>query len=173
MSISIRETVERLVDDLLNDIRRNHEAAGQKVTGKTIGSLESSVTEDGDGALLVQVRGFSYMGVLDTGAQPARRKGTPAEREEMIRNLTEWCRMRGVPESGLTEEKYRQFAKYLKWRINKFGTKLYYDKERQNKVIAPAVERFEERLAEQLSIYYEWQIRNSFTARSQNGGFRR
>lgn len=171
--MNIRETVERLVADLLNDIRRNHEAAGQKVTGKTIGSLESSVTDEGDGGLLVQVRGFSYMGVLDTGAQPARRKGTPAEREEMIRNLTEWCRMRGVPDSGLSEEKYRQFAKYLKWRINKFGTKLYYDKERQNKVIAPAVERFEERLSEQLSVYYEWEILNAFHTRSQNGGFRR
>lgn len=115
--MSIKETVEQLVADLLDDIRRNHEAAGQKVTGKTISSLESSVLDEGEGSLRVQVSGFSYMGVLDTGAQPARRKGTDEEREEMIKNLTEWCRMRGVPESGLTEDKYRQFAKYLKWRI--------------------------------------------------------
>lgn len=170
--MSIKETVEQLVTDLLDDIRRNHEAAGQKVTGKTISSLESSVLDEGEGSLRVQVSGFSYMGVLDTGAQPARRKGTDEEREEMIKNLTEWCRMRGVPESGLTEDKYRQFAKYLKWRINKFGTRLYYEKDRQNKVIAPAVERFEERLAEQLSVYYEWEVMNAFHARSQNGGFR-
>lgn len=171
--MNIKDTVERLVDDLLDDIRRNHEAAGQKVTGKTIKSLEASVVEDGENDLVVQVRGFSYFGVLDTGAQPARRKGSEAEREDMIKNLTEWCRMRGIPDSGLTEEKYRQFAKFLKWRIHKFGTRLYYDKGRQNKVIAPAVERFEERLAEQLLVYYNWEITNAFHARSQNGGFRR
>ena len=100
--------------------------------------------------------------MLDKGSGPARRHGSDKERQQFVSSLADWCRARGFPETGLSQEQYIQAAKRLKWYIGKFGSKTYRDRSRQDKVITPAVEAFEARLRSRTSSLLETQIRNKF-----------
>ena len=159
------ERLENILADelqlLVADITQRHIAAGQKVTGRTIASLETEVHVAGE-AMVGYLSGASYFGVLDKGSGPFRKKGSDRERQQFINSLAEWCRSRGFPESGLTPEQYVTAAKRLKWYIGKYGSKLYRDKSRQDRVISPAVEAFQQRLNGRVSTLIETQIRNKF-----------
>lgn len=161
MKNSIENILADELDALTADITQRHIAAGQKVTGRTIASLETEVHSAGD-AVLGLLSGASYFGVLDKGSGPFRRRGSDKEREQFISSLAEWCRERGFPESGLTPEQYVTAAKRLKWYIGKYGSKLYRDKSRQDKVITPAVAAFEGRVRSRLSTLIASEIRNKF-----------
>ncbi len=149
------------LDLLVADITQRHIAAGQKVTGRTIASLETEVHDAGD-AVVGYLSGAPYFGVLDKGSGPFRKKGSDKERQQFISSLAEWCRARGFPESGLTPQQYVTAAKRLKWYIGKYGSKLHRDPSRQDKVITPAVEALQQRLRGRVSTLIETQIRNKF-----------
>lgn len=159
---NIRQDIGDLLDEFVAGIRRRHEALGQKATGKSIASLESRLFDNGGLDFTAQLLGFSYLGTFDKGSGPHRRRGTDEARAEFIRSLTEWCRVRGFPASGLTEEQYLRTAKWLKWRLGKFGSKRYRDKSMQDKVITPEIEIFESNLQKLLSVYFDAQFENKF-----------
>lgn len=159
---NIQEVVSNLISEMFADIRQNARAEGHHVTGKTVGSLEQRYRKE-DGADIFEVWGYPHIGALDTGSAPARKRVTDAEREEFIRNLTEWCRARGFPSGGLSPEQYRSAAKFLKWYIGKYGSRLYRTPSKQYRVIRPAVEEFERKLSTSLSAFYEAEITNKFS----------
>jgi len=146
---------------LITDITQRHIAAGQRVTGRTISTLESEVHAAGD-AVVGYLSGAPYFGVLDKGSGPFRKKGSDQERKQFIDSLAEWCRARGFPDTGLSPEQYIAAAKRLKWYIGKYGSKTYRDKSRQDKVITPAVAAFQTRVGARVSSLLETQIRNKF-----------
>lgn len=136
--ISIRERITDIVNDCISDIKRNSRAAGQVATGRTLKALQSEVTSFGD-AYTARIIGMSYTGALETGRGAARTAGSPAQQREFIRNLAEWCRIRGI-HTEFNDEQMWNFARYLKWRINKYGTQLYRRGGRKD-IISPAIER--------------------------------
>lgn len=161
---SIRDDIKGALDDCILDIRQRHVAAGQRASGRGMASLESRIEETADG-YTGQLWGLPYVGAWETGRGPARRAGTPQEQVEFVASLAEWCRIRGFPASSLTDEQYIRAARWLRWRINKFGTQLYRSGGRRD-IITPAVEALERRLEQALSVYYEAEIENNFF----NGG---
>lgn len=162
---SIRSEATRLFAEMVADIRNNSRAAGQVATGKTLASMEVRQGTTDNGGLRLELWARAYFGALDTGSRPARRKGSEAEREQFIRQLTEWCKLRGVPSAGLGDERYRSFAKFLKWHINKYGTALYRNPSKQYKVIKPATDRFEQRLTYALRAWFDKTVANEFYTR--------
>lgn len=146
------------------DIRTNAVREHKVNTGKTIASLEQRYRSDPEGHIF-EVWANKYFGALDTGSAPARRKGSDAERAAFLRELAAWCSAKGFPTVGLTPEQYERAAKWLKWYILKNGSYLHRHPAEQYRVIRPAVERFEERLVERLSIFYEAEITNTFTSK--------
>lgn len=164
MAGSIKEDVSQLITEMFADIKHNAQATEHYDTGKTVESLEQRYREDG-GVMTFEVWANKYFGTLDTGSAPARRRGSDAEREEFIRQLAGWCQRKGFPQAGMTPEQYTRAAKWLKWYIGKFGSYVYRHPAEQGKVIAPAVARFEGRLEQRLTAFYEAEITNTFTSR--------
>ncbi len=158
----IKAQIGGLLDEFVAGITRRHIALGQKVTGKTIASLERQLFDNGGLNFTAQLLGRPYFGVLDKGAGPAKRRGTDEERAEFIRSLTEWCRIRGFPSGGLTEAQYLRTAKWLKWRINKFGTRMHNNPSMQDKVITPEIAIFEDKLEKALNVWFDDEIDNRF-----------
>lgn len=165
------QSVEQILHDLLAecvaDIRRRFMASGKNVTGRTIASLESGTEQTGGGDITGRISGARYFGAMETGRGPYN--GGPSSQGEFLRNLTQWCAMRGVPSQGLTEEQYRRFAGYLRWRINKLGTRLYRQGGRKD-IFTPPVEDFQRRLGERVLLFYQREVQNLFTKGFQGFG---
>jgi hypothetical protein len=159
---SIHDIIDQCLDEFVDGIRRRHIAEGQKATGKSIASLEKQLFDNGGLNFTAQLFGLPHLGTFDKGAGPHRKRGTDEQRAEFIRSLTEWCRVRGFPSSGLTEEQYLRTANWLKWYIGKFGTRRHRDKALQDKVITPEIVAFEKRLNDRLMAYFDLQFDNKF-----------
>lgn len=149
---SIQEYLEEALNLTIADIKRRHVAAGQKVTGRTMNALEARVRAEGN-RYIGEIWGRPFTGALETGSAPARKRGTEEERQRFIKQLAEWCRMRGFPEGGLTDEQYERAAKWLKWYIGKYGSRLYRSGGRQD-IITPALQMLSNLMTERLSLYY-------------------
>ena len=146
--ISIREKISAIVNDCISDIKRNSRAAGQVATGRTLKTLESEVISYGD-AYTAIIWGAAYLGTLETGRGKARTAGTPEQQREFVRNLAEWCRVRGI-HTDFNETQMENFARYLKGRINTSGTQLYRKGGRKD-IITPAVEKMIARIDEEVA----------------------
>lgn len=147
----IRNIVDNLLREFIKDVEVNALMQGKYATGKTIRSMEVRSSAPSDDRVSSAVYAAPYIWTLDTGSRPARRRGTDAERQAFISNLTIWCRNHAMPQGGLSEVEYRRFAKFLKWYIGKHGSWLYRHPEAQNKVIAPALRILEDNLTEQVA----------------------
>ena len=138
------------------DVRKAISASGQSATGRTAQSLEARVKSE-NGVISGQLLGRPYAWALETGSRPARKKGTEAERQAFIRQLYEWCRARGLPDGAASEEQRLRFAKFLKWHINKYGTRLYRRGGRKD-VITPSLQRLEREVPPRVGSYYVSEI---------------
>lgn len=150
--MTIEETLRRSLEDCIADIRRRHEQAGQKATGRTSAALEARLRTEGT-RIIGEIWGMPYTGALETGSRPARRKGTPEERRQMVQSLMEWCRIRGLA-GGMNEKQTENLAKWLAWYIKRNGSALYRRGGRRD-IITPAVDMTTERLQDELGGYYE------------------
>ncbi len=150
--MTIEDEIRTILDDCVNDIKRRSTQAGQVATGKTLRALEVRLRAEGT-AVIGEIWGRPYTGALETGSRPARKRGTDAERAQMIRAMKEWCRVRGLT-NGMTDKQAENFARWLSWYIKKHGTKLYRQGGRRD-IITPALEATKEQLAERLGVYYE------------------
>lgn len=140
----------------VEEIKKAIIATGQNATGRTAKSLEAQVTTTPEGANGA-VMGRPYAWALETGTKPATRKGSPSARQQFIRDLYEWCKVRGLPDGAVTEEQRLRFAKFLKWYIGKYGSRLYRRGGRRD-VITPSVQRLERELPSRIGGYYVTQI---------------
>lgn len=159
---AIQERVSKLISELFADIKRNAIATGHYDTGKTVASLEQRYRSEGD-THIFEVWANKYFMTLDTGSGPARKKGSDAERAEFLQNLAAWCQRKNFPTGGLSAEQYMRVAKWLKWYIGKRGSYLYRHHGEQNKVVAPAIDRFESELTHALTALFEGEITRAFT----------
>lgn len=144
--------------EFIKNVQANAQMQGKQVTGRTVKSMEWRTT-----GTRGEVWAVPHIWTLDTGSAPARRRGTDAEREAFIQSLTEWCRAKSLPMGGLTQEKYRAFAKFLKWYIQKHGSWLYRNPAQQHKVIAPAIATLEADLSTRIAEAFEQTVRILYT----------
>lgn len=155
----VRDILQDALTRCVDDIKRRHVNAGQKATGRTMDALEVRVRAEG-AAIIGEIWGMPYTGAWETGSRPARRKGTDAERQAMVRNLKEWAAIRGLT-AGMTDRQAENLARYLAWYIKRYGSRLWRNGGRRD-IITPAVEATERVLEERLSQYYETQMDNMF-----------
>lgn len=165
---NINVILQDAVNEAIAEIKANSRSAGQVATGKTLKSLEGRV-EVSQSGYTAMILGRKYFGALETGSGPARRKGTDAERRQFIDNLKEWCKVRGFTRSGLSDEQYERLAKWLAWRIKKYGTTLYQKGGRKD-IFTPAVDKLTATLLNSLSSLFAQQIVNDFTQGFQGFG---
>lgn len=147
----IRNIINQLLAEFVKDVQVNAIMQGKYSTGRTIKTMERRERGVSEDAVQVDMYAAPYIWALDTGSAPARRRGTDAERQAFISNLTEWCRLHNIPHGGLSEKQYRSFAKFLKWYIGKHGSWLYRHPANQHRVIAPAMATLEESLSSQIA----------------------
>lgn len=102
--------VTNLGGEMLQKIRKRHIDAGQKATGKTIGSFH--ITPTGQGFQLV---GWKYAGTYEEGRKPGSMPPPAA--------LIEWARAKGITFDSDADAKRWAFALALK--IKREGTKRY------------------------------------------------
>lgn len=140
----------------VKEIRQAITATGSNATGRTAESLEARVRKEGEG-LVGGVYGRPYAWALETGSRPASRKGTATSRQQFINDLYLWCKARGLPSGAVSEEQRLRFAKFLKWHINKYGTRLYRRGGRRD-IITPSFERLERELPSKIGSYYITEI---------------
>lgn len=160
---SIHDIIADNLDVMIAEIKTNSTRAGQVATGRTLKSLEKVIHSGGNLDYSAQVLGRPFFGTLETGSGPARKRGSDKDREAFKSSLSEWCRIRGFPSSGLTDEQYRRAAERLRWYILRYGSKLYRKGGRRD-IFTPAVKTFEDRLTNSLASLFETEIVNSFTS---------
>lgn len=140
------------LDRCVQDIKRRHIAAGQRVTGKTMNALEVRIKREGE-SIIGEIWGRPFTGALETGSRPARRKGTAQGKLDMVAGMKEWVHIRGL-DAGMTEKQSENLAKYLSWYIKRYGSSLWRQGGRRD-IITPAVEATRQALEERLSVYFE------------------
>lgn len=96
--------------ELLQKIRKRHIEAGQKVTGRTIGTLH--IVPTGHGFQLV---GWKYAGSYEEGRKPGKMPPTAA--------LIEWARAKGIHFDS--DAAAQRWAFGLALKIKREGTKRY------------------------------------------------
>ena len=151
--MDIQTDIMKLVNDCVADIKRRHVAAGQRVTGRTMNALEARARREGT-AYVFEILGAKYTGAWETGSRPARKRVSEEERREFIKNLAEWCRLRGFPAASLTAEQYERAARWLKWYIGKHGSALYRKGGRRD-IITPAVQTLQAQVEQYLADYMD------------------
>ena len=162
---NIHDDIKAALDDCITDIRQRHVAAGQRASGRGMASLESSVERAGDG-YVGRILGLPYVGAWETGRGPATKSGAPQEQAAFVASLAEWCRIRGFPASSLSDEEYIRTARWLRWYINRFGSKLYRTGGRRD-IFTPATEALTRRLEQLAAAYYEAEVRENFNQKQK------
>lgn len=152
--MDIEGEIRKALNDCVGEIKRRSTAAGQVATGKTLRALEVRMKREGD-AIIGEIWGKPYTGVLETGSRPARNatKSPKLTQAIMKTNLAEWMRVRGLA-SGMTDKQLQNAAAHLAWYIRRYGTKLQRQGGRRD-IITPAIEATKQTVEQQLGIYYE------------------
>lgn len=139
MSKSTSEILSDNVDKLIVDITERHKAAGQRVTGRTISSLEKKLITNG-----IQLLGAEYIGVLERGRSAGK---VPKEFAEIIKK---WIVAKGL--SFKDNADLNRFANAIAWKIRTEGTELYRSNMTKDIFTTPIYD-FKERLTKELSEY--------------------
>ena len=112
----VRDILQEELDNLLKEIIKQHEAAGQVASKKTRDSFKVEVSES-NGKLL----GASYAGVLEKGRKAGK---VP---HDFTNILLRWMSAKGIAPSDARQAEI--MANAIKWKIIKEGTSLYAGKE--------------------------------------------
>ena len=97
-----------------------------------------------------------YSGTLEKGRGSAKGKGSG--NSDFLQNLKEWIVARNI--SYKDEKDLERLAKFLKWYINKNGTKLFRSGKTQDIFTTP-IKDFTERISLRISSFYEKDIQNN------------
>jgi hypothetical protein len=110
MSVSNREAIVQFMEAIRNDIIAEHIRQGQRVTGKTLESLEIFAND-----IYGSLTAFGYIGVLEDGRKPG--KAPPVGRIE------QWINDRGILPKGKISR--LQLAFIIARKISMLGTALF------------------------------------------------
>ena len=112
----VSDILQEELENLLKEIIRQHEAAGQVASKKTRDSFKVEVSENKG-----QLVGASYAGVLEKGRKPGK---VPKDFADI---LLRYLYAKGIAPSD--PEQAEIMANALKWKIINEGTSLYSGKE--------------------------------------------
>lgn len=129
------------LDALRADIIARQRALGKTATGRTAASIQTRITPDGNGELLLP----EWFGSLETGRGPARSKG---DGDGFTDSLREWITAKGIPYNN--EADLQRLARFLRWRINTFGSAMYRNGQ-NTPIVEPAVDDFTRRLEQRVT----------------------
>lgn len=147
----IEDILSKELEVLQQDIIKRHEESGQVATGKTRAAFSNRLTSSNVGVL----EGAMYAGALERGRGPSSGKGSG--NSNFIQNLKEWIVARGLTYKD--EADLERLAKFLKWYINKNGTKLFRSGQTKDIFTTP-ISDFTERLTTKISSAFEKTIEN-------------
>ena len=150
--MTIDEAIAKNLDLFIDDVKKRHISAGQRVTGKTIDSLKRKSI----GINHQVIEGNEYIGVLETG-----RKGGKIPRD-FINILRNWANAKGITFEN--DKKATSWLKYQAWKISKFGTKQYISKQRIDIFTTP-FEDLKKNLSKDLSVGIKSEITNKIFER--------
>jgi hypothetical protein len=105
-----KEEFEKIANDILEQLKKEFRSKGKVATGKTIKSLRAEASEVG-----FKIFGGDWIEFVEYGRGPIQNK---KKKTNFLENLQAWARAVGFPESKV---------RFLKYYINKYGTKLYRD----------------------------------------------
>lgn len=137
----VSDILQEELDNLLKEIIRQHEAAGQVASKKTRDSFKVEVSEN-YGKLL----GASYAGVLEKGRKPGK---VPNDFADI---LLRWLYAKGIAPSDA--EQAEVMANAIKWKIIEEGTSLYAGKETRKVYFTVLVDICLRSIEERVASYY-------------------
>ncbi|MDR0541044.1 MAG: hypothetical protein LBH19_02400 [Dysgonamonadaceae bacterium] len=142
--------LEKELEQLKADIIARHESAGQVATGRTRDSFSVRMVSSTSGVL----EGAAYAGALERGRGPLKNR----EESDFLERLKEWIVARGLDYGGNTKGLER-LAKFLRWWINKNGTKIFRTG-RHVDIFTTPMENLSDRISEQIGVLYSNEISN-------------
>ena len=144
----VSDILQEELDNLLKEIIKQHEAAGQVASKKTRDSFKVEVSES-NGKLL----GASYAGVLERGRKPGK---VPHDFTNII---LRWMSAKGITPSN--ERQAEIMANAIKWKIIKEGTSLYAGKETRNVDFTGLIDKCLQSIKERTAGFYLTEFKNN------------
>ena len=139
--------LERLLEELKQNIISRHVSAGQVVSGKTKAGFEVKTISAFRGQLL----GYTYSGVLERG----RRAGRIPKNFTAI--IAKWAAVKGI--TFASDRDRARFAYFVAKKIKEQGTMMYRQK-REEDVFTTATLRFEDMLSIEIGALFENEVKN-------------
>lgn len=152
------------LEKCITAIKDNSTRAGQVATGKTLRSLEYTIQKQGK-SYVARILGRPYFGTLETGRGVYR--GGKGDPQGFNQRLIEWMKARNF--RCKDEQEYERMANYLRWRINKFGTRLYQKGGRKD-IFTPAVADATDFLEKELIAFFTHTVEDMFIKGFQGFG---
>lgn len=121
MTASVVQILSGYGNNIVANIRSNLASTGTNATGKTSSSIKYTVTEEGQ-VITLFVFGREFVSTVETGRGPRRTTTYYA----VSSNIRKWMDAKGAG-IGLSEIKKAALARFITYRINKYGSKLYRD----------------------------------------------
>lgn len=148
----VNDILQEELDNLLKEIIRQHEAAGQVASKKTRDSFKVEISES-NGKLV----GASYAGVLEKGRKPGK---VPNDFTNII---LRWMSAKGIAPSDAKQAEI--MANAIKWKIIKEGTALYTGRQTRKVdftgLIEKCLQSIKERVASSYLIEFKENIFNT------------
>jgi hypothetical protein len=149
--MTVKEIIDRELNQLKIEIIDRHIRAGQRATGRTAKSLVVT-TQDMSG----QLSGAEYIGVLEKG----RKKGkVPYDFKNL---LIRWAKAKGITFGS--QKELNTFAYFLSKRIQKEGTSRFYKNE---DIFTTPVKEMTDRVTKEISKLYTTQIKETIYGKPQ------
>lgn len=134
----IAESMQRILQQAADDIKRNHERAGQIASGRTRDSIRVEVV-GGISEVTGMIWGRKYFAALETGSKPWKKQYNHPPKP-FVETIRQWMDDKGIEGSAyLTARK-----------IMREGTSLYRQGGRKD-VFTPVMETIEEKIQEEIS----------------------
>lgn len=134
----IAESMQRILQQAADDIKRNHERAGQVASGRTRDSIRVEVV-GGISEVTGMIWGRKYFAALETGSQ-AWKKQYKRPPKPFVETIRQWMNDKGIEGSAyLTARK-----------IMREGTSLYRDGGRKD-IFTPVMEGVQQDIEDKIS----------------------
>ena len=138
----IFEHIDKWQKDRISDLKRLHDEAGQRASGKTIDSLDSSISVSCEN-LNAKITADEHFGVLQYGRSAG--KMTPIE------VLIDWIDNKGLGADFNTEQEKESFAWAIAKTHEKEGSMLFREGKTYNDFTDPVLKAFNEQAMKELN----------------------
>ena len=151
MSITTKEIIKEELEQLKKDIIQRQKDSGAMASGKTAAGYEVVA----EGELHGQLKGYSYVGVLEVGRKPGK---VPMYFKEIIKR---WIISKGLQYQD--DKDLNRMAASIAWVIHKEGTTLHRNGYKVDIFDTP-LKDFTNRINEKISMFYHAQAINEIYA---------